>query len=209
MTRGAGAYARAIERAWSSAALRPVVFSPSDWARVAEWHARGIPLEIVLEALREAAERGRKRGAEGGPRRLTYLAPAVEESWSTVVDGRTLEPAARDDRGVTPAAEAGGGDGWRRLLAAEPAGSPLASLLGELLEALAAGGRVPELERELDRRLPVAVSAELLAGVDREIGARLDPYRDRMSPALLDKTRHRARVARLRGRLGLRRSSPV
>ena len=50
-------YARAVERSWSELCGRPVIFSPRDWALLDDWRQRGIPLQIVQEAIEAAAER--------------------------------------------------------------------------------------------------------------------------------------------------------
>ncbi len=58
--------------------LRPgLTVSPSEWLLVEEWRRRGVPLHLVLEAVREVL------GADRRPRRVTlrYCRPAVEEAW--------------------------------------------------------------------------------------------------------------------------------
>ena len=78
-------YARAIERRWSRLWEQPVVLSPRDWSRIARWHALGIPLEIVEDAMLAQVERARARS--GAPR-LSGLAPLVEQAWSVILEGR-------------------------------------------------------------------------------------------------------------------------
>ena len=81
--RGPELYARELERALSRIRERPVVLSPRDWEMVLDWHAREIPLGVILETLEEAGARARKRGS-AGPRSLSYLASAVEEAWNLI-----------------------------------------------------------------------------------------------------------------------------
>jgi hypothetical protein len=191
-------YVRRIERRWAEIQERPIVLSPREWTLVAAWHARGVPLALVAQAMDEAVERSRRGGRL--PRRVTYLASAVEEAWATVLDGR-LGPA---DPAPAPAATAPGG-AWRRR-ALDPASGPaLRGLIEELLQRLAAGEPAEELDRELDRRLVACVPPALLAAVDAGIEIELAAYRERISEERLHRTRARARIVRLRGALGLAR----
>jgi hypothetical protein len=191
-------YVRRIERRWAAIQERPIVLSPREWTLVAAWHERGIPLALVGQAMDDAVERSRSRRGGRLPRRVTYLAPAVEEAWSAVVDGRLC--GARPD---PPPARPATSDTWR-LRALDPSSGPaLRELIGELLRRLAAGEAADELDRELDRRLAETAPADLLAAVEAGIEADLEAYRDRMSEERLGHTRSRARTARLREALGL------
>lgn len=82
-----GSYARAIERAWSAVRGKPSLLSPKEFALVADWHARGIPFGLVIEAIVEVS-RARRGRAGRAARTLRYFAPAVEEAWSAVRQGR-------------------------------------------------------------------------------------------------------------------------
>ena len=99
-TKRPGAYARAVEEALARARGRPVLLSPRDWARVADWCERGVPLSLLLEALEEAARRARRRGSE--LRGLALIAPAVEESWRAVAEGRRAPEVSRAPRQEAP-----------------------------------------------------------------------------------------------------------
>lgn len=195
----AATYARRIERRWSELLEQPLIFSPRDWSIVSAWHARGVALEIVCEAMEAAIERARARGRP--PRAgLAYLAPAVDEAWASVVSGRLgVEHDAPAEHAPAPARDA-----WRRRIAAEPA-SPLAGLLSALLTRLEAGEPGARLDRELDDRLPEVGPAALIAQLEPELERELAPHRGRIPPDRLATTRARALIDRLRQRLQLPR----
>ena len=52
--RSTARYARAVERALSRGAGRPIVISPRDWALCERWAREGVPLAVVVTAIREA-----------------------------------------------------------------------------------------------------------------------------------------------------------
>jgi len=191
----ASVYAREIERRLSRILDRPVVLSPKDWALISDWHARQIPLTLILESLRYAAEQPSRRGA---PRTLSYVAPAVEEAWRVVLDGRrrplepTTRPATDDPLGA-----------WRLRREAEIGSSSLGRLLDALLTAHDAGEPAEALDSRLDERLPTSVPEDLLRVTCDQVDAELAPFVERMDAATLDRTRRSAIVDRLRRALGL------
>ncbi len=189
----AEAYVRSIERVWAEFIGRPVIFSPKDWALVAGWHSRGIPLEIVEQAIEAAVE----RRTGGKPRGLSYLSAAVEEGWSVVREARRPEPKV--PQATSPRQR------WIERVAAEPDGSPLGELLEELLARAAAGEDPVKLDLELDTRLPGAVPESLGGAVGEEIIEEVEPFRARMGEAQFASTIERATVQRLRTRLNLPR----
>ncbi|HKQ59735.1 MAG TPA: hypothetical protein VJS92_00540 [Candidatus Polarisedimenticolaceae bacterium] len=194
-------YARAIERAWVAARGRAAVVSEREWELISSWFARGIPLAIVQEALQAALE----RPASGGGvrlRSLAYLAPAVEEAWSVVVDGRrwSASAAAEGPERARRSAEA-----WERCRLEQPSGSALRALLGELLGALAQGGSGVEADARLDQELAGVAPAMLLARVQRDVERSLGSLRTRLSPASWRTTRDTAITDRLRRELSLPR----
>jgi hypothetical protein len=189
------AYAREIERAWSRILDRPVVLSPKDWALISDWHARAIPLPLVLESMQHATERPRGRSA---PRNLGYVAPAVEEAWQVVLDGRRASTApVPDPPAVDPA------DAWRARIDAEGRSTALGRLLSELLEAYEAGATPQTIDLRLNERLETSVCDELRVATCRQIDAELLPFIERMDRATLDRTRRAAVVDRLRRALDL------
>ena len=62
--RGAGSYVRSIERVWNGLVERAVVLSPKDWALASDWFERGVPLELVTEALEEVGRRQAHLGTQ-------------------------------------------------------------------------------------------------------------------------------------------------
>ena len=194
----AARYARRIERRWSELVDKPVVLSPRDWTRIADWHERGIPLEIVEEAMIDAVERDRRKA---GTRRLADLAPLVEEGWAAIVDGRR----AASESGAEPQSTSDPEQLWGQRAEAEPRDSPLGRLLRELVARRAKGEEAAAVDRELDRLLPETVARSLRERAEEEISKELEPYRERMTPQRLESTRRRARSERLRRWLDLPR----
>jgi hypothetical protein len=193
-------YARAIESRWSEFLERPAVLSPSDWRRITDWHERGIPLELIFDCLDEAAERRRAGRGAKRPRGLSYLAPAVEESWAALVEGRRVEnggPASRASFGPV--------DVWRRRILDEPSDSPLRALLEGLVEKLGAGVEPQRIERELECELPRAVPGELRRAAEGEAREWLAGHRDRLGEQRFESAVRRASLVRLRRRLRLPR----
>lgn len=195
MTRGRpGAYARAIEEALARARGRPSLLSPRDWARVADWCARGVPLPVVLEALDEVAARMRHRGGE--LRGLALVAPAVEESWRAVERGRPGPPTdapASDE----PAAS------WRRAQDSWSEEDALGRWLGEADARLEAGAATAVLEEELDHLLPDLAGEARVVQVSADVDRALAPFRNRMTEEAFTATRLRALRDGLRRALGL------
>ena len=195
MTRGRpGAYARAVEEALARVRGRPSVLSPRDWARVADWCARGVPLPLVLEALDEVASRMRRRGGE--VRGLALVAPAVEESWRTVERGRPGPPAD------APASEEPAAS-WRRARDGRSEKDALARWLEEADARLQAGTAVTVLEEELDHLLPDLAGDARAAQVSGDVDRALAPFRARMTEEVFTATRLRALRDGLRRALGL------
>ena len=189
------AYAREVERRWSRLHERPVILSPKDWALLSDWQARGVPLWILDEAMQAAVER---RSGREPPRSLAYLAPAVEEAWGLVLEGRRRDeplprPPAADPRRR-----------WQEVALEQP-GSPLAELVGGLLERLDAGEAAAAIDEELDRGLAPAVGPERVAPITALVERELSPFAERMTPAILAETTRAAVVLRLRRELGLPR----
>ena len=189
-----GAYARAIEEALARARGRPAVLSPRDWARVADWCARGVPLPVVLEALEAAAARARRRGTE--VRGLALVAPAVEESWQAVARGRIGTP------GVAPL-RPGADDVWRQARAGRPDDDALARWLDGARARLEDGEAPDALEEELDRSLPELASEPQRAKANSEVDRALSGFRGRMSDETFAATRRRALSDALRRALAL------
>jgi hypothetical protein len=194
-------YARSIEGRWATFCERPVILSQRDWALIEDWYSRGIPLQIVEETIDHAAEmRARGGGGKAAPRGLSYIAGAVEDSWTAVLEGRmagrleTEEPAPEAQAAI---------ESWRRSVALEAKGSALRELLTGLIASFERGEPAGEIDGRLEASLCDAVPRDLLAEVESEVGAELLAYRGRMTPEAYESTLRRATVMRLRRRLQL------
>ena len=196
----AGSYARAIEGRWSQLLERPVVLSPREWALLSDWHARGIPLELVGEAIDELSE-PRRRRRRGAPRSLSAIARSVEEAWSVVRGDRSDPP----DEGARAAEPRPAVTVWEARCKAEPEGSLLRRRLEELLKRLDGGEPAHEVDRRLDGMLSKLVPAGALRQLEEVVRGELAPFRGRMSDATFAATFESARAERLRRELGLPR----
>ena len=128
---GLGEYSRAIEQMWSELLDRPVVLSRRDWDLLSSWFERCIPLQLIREALQPQG-----RTAKKPPRTLSHVSMAVEDAWAVVLQGRIASHAEE----LYPSNDmATALTHWTTRLSAEVDGSPLHSLLHELLGRLASG----------------------------------------------------------------------
>jgi hypothetical protein len=196
-----GSYARRVEGSWSRLCGRAAILSERDWALLESWYRRGIPLQIVQEAIDEAvARRARGRSAARPPRGLSYIAPAVEEAWRAVLEGRSAEREAAHsvDRALPAGAAA-----WRRRRDEESEKTALGRLLAVLIKELEAGDPAERVEARLDREIAAVVPDELRHRAEREVERDLAAYVARLQPATLEDTRRRAVTRRLREWLGL------
>lgn len=204
-TTTATAYARAVERLLAERTERAAVLSPRDWAILTDWHARAIPLELVQEALDAAVERQARRKGGGALRGLSYLAPAVEQAWRVILDGRSsTEPLAPPIGGSRENPV----ESWRRRLEREPPGSRLGLLLETLLRDHADGAGPAVLDARLDESLPQAAPRAVIERCEAEIERQIAPFRSRMPPRVLEQTIAAARRRCLRRALGLQPAAP-
>ena len=193
----AAAYAREIEARWSRLLDRPVVLSPKDWVLISNWHARGIPLQIIDESIRAAGERKHRSAA---PRGLAYIAPAVEEAWRVVVEGRLALTHSAATSGPPTGSPI---DLWRERMREEPSGSHLRDLLAALLAAHEAGEVAETLDERLEWALPTSVDHAWRRSIEERVDHELAPFRERMDQATLAETRRSAVLSRMRDELGL------
>jgi len=195
-----GTYAREITRLWSEMLERPVILSRKEWSLIGEWYAGGIPLDVIREAIGDPADSAGRgaRAARSKPRSLSYIAPAVEEIWTVVRQGRLPSSVASD-----PEPETAELSPWRRRMSLEPAGSALGDLLGELLERLEAGDSADEIERCLEARLLQAADGRIVGELERSLTEDLETYRERMPEQAYAATYRKALIERLRRRLEL------
>jgi hypothetical protein len=207
---------RSIERYWAQLVQRPIVLSPGEWSMLCDWHERGVPLSLVKEVMeeRQARRSSRRKSGESGLRSLRYIAPAVEEAWGVVVQGRLADAHAEvrgAGEGVAGESEARStaraSEAWAHCRQRAPEDSALRDLLCELLDRLERGAVPEELDVELDSRLTSTVPEALRQVAEDDVDARLAPHRQRMDPSIFQETRRRAVVDRLRRSLGLPRLS--
>ncbi|MBZ5640717.1 MAG: hypothetical protein LAO51_18420 [Acidobacteriia bacterium] len=197
---GAVSYVRSVERALAALSGRPFVLSPRDYARVSDWHARGVPLDLVLETISEKTARhgGASRGSG-----LALFAPAIEETWMAVRDGRLGAVGLPGPDGLPSLDSAV--EAWRVTRSSAPVGSRLRRLLDRLLSEVEAGSPAEALDAELDRTLDSAAPEILVARIAEEALRELEPFRRRMEPGVFEATVHRSISDRLRRSLGLPR----
>jgi hypothetical protein len=75
------AYATKVEEAFIAERGTPFLLSPKDWTLIRGWREGGIPVDVVVRAVREAFEKRRARGQAGKISSIAYCASAVEELW--------------------------------------------------------------------------------------------------------------------------------
>jgi hypothetical protein len=75
------AYATRVEEAFIAERGTPFLLSPKDWTLIRGWREGGIPVDVVVRAVREAFEKRRARGQAGKISSIAYCASSVEELW--------------------------------------------------------------------------------------------------------------------------------
>jgi hypothetical protein len=153
----------------------PFVVNPKDWALMQEWHAAGIPLPVVIEAIDSVFDRfdAKNRKVNG----LSFCKYAVKELWQERKELQIGAEGASPEENVEPLLQE---------LAARLETTPAASFAARV-RALAHERSVPrveeqlmELEQELiDALLPLAseLRAEahaLTSGADEKTRARTE-----------------------------------
>jgi hypothetical protein len=214
-------YFRAIEEEFTRLRGDPLVLSPEDWHRVAEWHERGIPLRVVLEALNAVFAQVRARSRRRPVLGLAYCRHAVEEAFlrhveNSVGGGSGAPEPAFDPSTILPmkmvrirrSAESwpGASRGWAeracRLLSRTSRSLSSGELRPEEAEA-----RLQRIERRvldgLFQSLPESERAEILSTVEKRMAA----HPARMSPEVTARTHRHVRDAEIRRRLELPRLS--
>ncbi len=95
------AYATKVEEAFIAERGTPLLLSPKDWTLIRGWREGGIPVDVVIRAVRDAFEKRRARGQAGKISSIAYCANSVEELWEMErrgLVGKTREtPAAGAD----------------------------------------------------------------------------------------------------------------
>ncbi|MDY7095996.1 MAG: hypothetical protein SX243_23725 [Acidobacteriota bacterium] len=202
-------YFQAVEEIFIGLRGAPLLLSPADYRVAAGWHASGIPLDLVREALEEVFERRRERGAKGTVSSLRYCARAVEQAWEDAQElTATAHREAEPESPVGPRLEALAAS----LLASEEASQGAAAVDLESFSARIRGleGSSPEVERrladldqELLERASDGLSAELREELEGEVESALAKLAGRLPETELERARERLRRQLLRRRLAL------
>jgi len=214
-------YFSAIEEEFVRLRGAPLILSPSDWHLAAAWHRQGIPLTVVLNAIRQVMESAASRGRRKPVLSLSYCRHEVEAEY-----GRYLEAAA--GHGSLQPADSGPSLGQRLekkavrlgdLAHEQPALAGAAAAAAEALRQAARdldqGAASPDdlerrlvaCERDLLDRLQDTLPAEELANLVEACRQRLAPYRPRMATAAYESTLRHACDTALRRRFGTPRLS--
>lgn len=219
-------YFAAIEDEFRRRRGHPLLLSPRDWQRIADWWGRGIPCAVVLEAI-DIAFRRRNGVASGAAiRTLGYCEPILLDLWERrrhrEVGGRRAPGAAGppevDDLGrqlqrirlrLREADRSDRPAGLRRALRAcleridrerqfEPDQPPPAERLERCLQ---------DLERQLAAAARNALPAGDRTRIEAEVDRALGPYRETMNDEIFAETRRILCEDRYRRRLSLPRLS--
>lgn len=161
-------YFEAIEEEFIRLRGAPLLLSPADWRLARQWRRDGVPLDLVLESIREVFARRAERAAAApdAPKRrvssLRYCRPAVEKAWAAHRELGPVPPVRRRPSGIDVSAK------LAALAAALP--SSLQGVDVARRRLLALDGPAPEVEArlaELDLEL-VGQAFDSLAAADRE-----------------------------------------
>jgi hypothetical protein len=194
-------YVREIETRWAALLDRPVVLGERDWSVICDWHARGIPLALIGEAFDHLAETLRRRRSP--PRNLGALAPFVEEGWRTVCGGQ--HEVSEQEASVQADPRVGAVEAWRRCAETLGSDSPLGAWIGALLERVAGGEGLEQVEKDLVAGLVERLGDEARADLEGQVKGELDGFRGRMTRQTWETTRRRALLSAARRRYGLPR----
>jgi hypothetical protein len=183
-------YFQEIEAHFAARRGTPFILSAKDWALMKSWHADGVPLPVVIEAIDSVFEKNETSGRRKVISSLSYCRHAVKELWNErkemLVGGSEASPEAAPG----PLLES---------LAAQLETVAVAAPFAERLRALASEKSVPRIEEkliELEGEMLDAIIAgtpEVAAEIRSEIAASLQ--------GLDEKTRVRTEEANLRRRL--------
>lgn len=161
-------YFEAIEEEFIRLRGAPLLLSPADWRLARQWRRDGVPLDLVLESIREVFARRAERAAASpdAPKRrvssLRYCRPAVEKAWAAHQELGPVPPVRRRPSAIDVPAK------LVALAAALP--SSLQGVDATRRRLLALDGPAPEVEArltELDLEL-VGQAFDSLEAADRE-----------------------------------------
>jgi hypothetical protein len=201
-------YLEAVESQFRRLRARPLVLSPEDTRRVLGWCRRGVPLSLVLDAMRTVFHNAAARRPRRLPRSLAYVEPAVEEIWQEVQEGRVGQ---RRDTAPPPDPEVGPMlKEAARSVRGSQAPEPLRAETARRLEHLAEGeeeGFGEDVIGQLEARLLQGCLDVLSPGEREEIERRADDdiaaWTGEMTPEVRARALERARAQLVRERFGL------
>src|SRR5512140_3272964 len=145
------AYATKVEEAFIAERGTPFLLSPKDWTLIRGWREGGIPVDVVIRAVRDAFEKRRARGQAGKISSIAYCANSVEELWEMERRGLVGKALA------TPAA---GADAPAR----EESLALLATRLRSASQAVAGSDGAEDLLRRSIEKAAVKIDAMLREG---------------------------------------------
>jgi len=201
------AYFRTIEEIFVALRGAPLLLSPTDWHVARRWRRDGVPLDLVRDALEQAFEKRRERGATGRISSLRYCAPVVEAAWAHL---RELTGPAERERGPARA-ELDINSRLAALAAALPetlAERPEWTARITALAALPGGSpaveeRLADLDRELLEAARAGLKGPTKRAVKEAVERTLAALAGRLPEEELERSRDRLFLQVMRGRLGL------
>ncbi len=196
----------AVERAFQHLRARPLVLSPEDLERVLDWHRRNIPLSLVLEVMESVFRQAAQRRSRGGPRSLAYCAPAIDDAFAELEEGRVgrrNEAPSLDPEIPDLLARAAGA--LRASRAPAEAGEAAAARLEAWCPEDAGGESdfLAELEEELLAACLATLEPAERDTLEEAAREELAAYADGMEPEVLAHAIARARARMLRERFAV------
>ena len=201
---------RAIEDHFVRLRGAPLLLSPGDWHQASEWQRRGIPLDLVLQAISDVFAAAVARGRKTPIQSLRYCRHAVEEAFAQREAGGVGRPGALPAPAPDPvgivrdlAIRIGALHLPTKLAVERDLLSSLLHGVGEKLEAGAldragAEAALAELDRRLIELLQAALPAAEAEVLRSRCDRRLAEFGGRLSAVEADQTRHRMLAAELR-----------
>lgn len=194
-------YFAKIEETFVELRGSPLLLSPGDWQIASSWHARGIPLALVLTTIRSIFREREEQERSGKIQSLKYLASAVDRAWQ---DQQSLTAAARRsptreldvDKRLQVLAQALP----RQWEGAETIRKALASVQGspQVVEE-----RLKDLDEEMLSSALSGLSESARDEFERDVEAARDRLRDRVDSKVLDDIAEELRRRALRRLIGL------
>ena len=201
----AKAYFDALEDAVISLRGAPLQLSPDDWQITEQWHAEGIPIDVVRESIQAVIDRRRAKELEI-PRRLAFYRQPVERAWKKI-GGLTVTAKRRSAPTFDIEARLGG---LARAVSTAAERQPSLCALATELQDMDPESDVEAVEKrlaELDERWLERAAASLDSSERQQLEAQLRDalafYEDRFPEPASPAVEERLRSEALRRLLGL------